>query len=165
MKPEYKRLIREQLETTLNRLSCVKDVQRPAKGWLRALREALGMSGKQFARRLGVAPPRITALEKNELSGSVTIKTMQQAANALDCDFIYAIVPRENLTEIVRKRALSLARKRLSRVSHSMLLEEQQLSDVEQQKAFDFEVQEIIREMPKELWDYRQLGNKKSESG
>ena len=153
MKAEHKRLILEQLDTTLKRISSVRDIQRPVKGWLRAVREALGMSGKQFARRLGVAPPRITVLEKNELFGSLTIKTMQQAADALDCDFVYAIVPRENLAEIVRKRAVSLAKKRLGRVSHSMLLEEQQLPDSEQQKVFDFEVQELIRKMPKELWD------------
>ena len=153
MKPEYKRLIREQLETTLANLSCVENIQRPAKGWLRAIREALGMSGKQFARCLGVAPPRITALEKDELAGSVTIRTMQQAADALDCDFIYLIVPRENLTDIVRKRARGLAQKRLARVAHTMLLEEQQLSDIEQKKILNLEVEELIRKMPKELWD------------
>ena len=153
MRPEHKRLIREQLETTLGRISDVKDVQRPVKGWLRAIRESLGMSGKQFACRLGVAPPRITALEKNEISGSVTLKTMQKAADALECDFVYAIVPRDNLIEIVRKRALSLAAKKLDRVSHSMLLEAQQLSDVEQKKVFDSEVENLIRNMPKELWD------------
>ncbi len=153
MRAEHKRLIQEQLETTLSRISDIRGVQRPAKGWLRAIREALGMSGKQFARRLGVAPPRITALEKNEMSGSVTIKTMQKAADALECDFVYAIIPRKNLTDIVRKRALSLATKRLGRVSHSMLLEAQQLPDVEQKKVFDYEVEELIRNMPKELWD------------
>ena len=153
MRAEHKTLIREQLETTLGRISSARDVQRPVKGWLRAIREALGMSGKQFASRLGVAPPRITVLEKNEMSGSVTIKTIQQAADALECDFVYAIVPRGNLIDIVRKRALSLAAKRLGRVSHSMLLEAQQLSNIEQKKAIDFEVEELIRNMPKELWD------------
>ena len=153
MKAKYKKLIREQLETTLGRISSARDVQRPVKGWLRAIREALGLSGKQFARRLGVAPPRITVLEKNEMSGTVTFKTMQQAADALECDFVYAIVPRGNLIDIVRKRALSLAAKRLGRVSHSMLLEAQQLSNIEQKKAIDFEVEELIRNMPKELWD------------
>ncbi len=153
MRPQHKILIREQLEVTLNRLSSIRGVKRPVKGWLRAIREALGMSGKQFARRLGVAPPRITALEKNEMSGSVTMKTMQQAANALDCVFVYAVVPRESLTDIVHKRAQTLAGKRLSRVSHSMLLEAQQLTDEEQKKVFNAEVEELIRNMPKELWD------------
>jgi len=153
MKPLHKILIREQLETTLESLSCMRRVKRPAKGWLRAVREALGMSGKQFARRLGVSPPRVTALEKDELSGSVSIKTMRQAAEALDCVFVYGIIPRESLTEIVRKRARTLAWKRLARVSHSMLLEAQQLTDSEQKKMLDAEVEELIRSMPKELWE------------
>jgi len=153
MKPQHKRLIQEQLETTLDRLSSVRDAQRPARGWLRAIREALGMSGKQFARRLGVSAPWVTTLEKKELVGSVTIKTMRQAAEALDCVFVYAVVPRDSLAEIVRRRAEILAKKRLAMVSHSMLLEAQQLSESEQQKALTQEVNELILEMPKELWE------------
>ncbi|MHB8788465.1 MAG: mobile mystery protein A [Desulfobulbaceae bacterium] len=153
MKPLHKKLIQEQLDATLARLACMRDVQRPAKGWLRAIREALGMSGRQFARRLGVSAPWITALEKKELTGSVTINTMRQAAESLDCVFMYAVIPRESLEAIVRKRAEALAEKRLARVSHSMLLEAQQLSDTEQQKAFAAEVEALMWEMPKELWD------------
>lgn len=153
MKAQHKLLIREQLEATLNHLSCMRDVPRPAKGWLRAIREALGMTGKQFAARLGVAPPRITALEKSEMTGSVTITTMRQAAEALDCVFVYAVIPRDSLSDIVSKRAKSLAGKRLARVSHSMLLEAQQLTDDEQKKVFDSEVESLIRNMPKELWE------------
>ena len=153
MKPLHKKLIQEQLDATLVRLACMRDVQRPAKGWLRAIREALGMSGRQFARRLGVSAPWITALEKKELTGTVTINTMRQAAESLDCVFVYAVIPRESLEAIVRKRAEVLAEKRLARVSHSMLLEAQQLSDTEQQKALKAEVEALIRDMPKELWD------------
>ena len=153
MKPKHKMLIREQLEITIDKLSCMRGVQRPAKGWLRAVREALGMTGKQFARRLNVSPPRISTLEKEELSGSVTLNTMRQAAEALDCIFVYAVIPRKNLNDIVRKRARSLAAKRLARVSHSMLLEAQQLTDHEQQRVLDAETEELIRNMPKELWE------------
>jgi predicted DNA-binding mobile mystery protein A len=153
MKPQHKRLIREQLEANLENLSCLRNLQRPAKGWLRAIREALGMSGKQFSSRLGVSPPRISALERDELSGSVSLKTMRQAAEALDCVFVYAVIPRQSLTDTVRKRARSFAGKRLARVSHSMLLEAQQLSDDEQKKIIDAEVEELVRNMPKELWN------------
>ena len=59
MKTNQKRLVVEQLEKSLDRMSCMRGIQRPLKGWLRAIREALGMSGKQFAERLGVSPPRI----------------------------------------------------------------------------------------------------------
>jgi predicted DNA-binding mobile mystery protein A len=153
MGPNRKRLILEQLDATFDRLSCLRSVQRPAKGWLRAAREALGMSGKQFARRLAVSPPRITVLEKEELTGSVTIKTMRHAAEALDCVFVYALVPRTSLSKTVRERAEATAKKRLERISHSMLLEDQQLSQGEQQKALRAEIEELIRTMPKELWD------------
>ncbi len=153
MKPQQKHLIREQLEKTIEHLACMHQVQRPVKGWLRSIREALGMSGKQFASRLGVSPPRITALEKSEQSGSATIKTMRQAAEALDCVFIYAVIPRDTLTATIRKQAKALARNRMRRVSHSMLLEAQQLSDSDQQKAFEAEVDNIMRTLPKELWD------------
>lgn len=153
MKSSHKRLIQQQLDTTLARLGCLRDAQRPARGWLRAIREALGMSGKQFARRLGVSAPWITTLEKKELAGSVTIKTMRQAAEALDCVFIYAVVPRDSLADIVRRRAEILARKRLATVSHLMLLEAQQLSASEQQKALAQEVNALIQELPKELWE------------
>lgn len=153
MKPEHKVIIREQLEATLSHLSKAANIRRPSRGWLRAVREALGMSSKQFANRLGVKPPRITALEKDEMSGSVTIKKMQEAANALDCNFFYSLIPRESLTNTVRKRAESLAVKHLQRVSHSMLLESQQLSDSEQKKVFDSEVEKILRQMPRELWE------------
>ncbi|MHB8810642.1 MAG: mobile mystery protein A [Desulfobulbaceae bacterium] len=153
MKPLHKKLIREQLDATLARLACMREAQRPARGWLRAIREALGMSGRQFARRLVVSAPWITALEKKELTGAVTINTMRQAAEALDCVFVYAVIPRESLAAIVRRRAEALAAKRLARVSHSMLLEAQQLSEAEQQKAFSAEVEALMWEMPKELWD------------
>ena len=153
MKSAHKRLILQQLDATLDRLSCLRAVQRPVKGWLRSIREALVMSGKQFARRLGVSAPWITTLEKKELTGSVTIKTLRQAAEALDCVFVYALVPRASLAEFVRKRAEILARKRQESVSHSMLLEDQQLSADEQKKALETDVEELIRSMPKELWD------------
>ncbi len=153
MKPQQKHLIREQLEKTVDQLACMCRMQRPVKGWLRSVREALGMSGKQFAGRLGVSPPRITALEKSEQSGSATIKTMCQAAEVLDCVFVYAVIPREKLSSTVRKQAESLARSRMNSVSHSMFLEEQQLSASNQQKAFEAEVEKIMQTMPKELWD------------
>jgi len=137
----------------LQRLSCLHGMQRPVKGWLRAVREALGMSGKQFAKRLGVSAPRVTALEKNEVHGSVTLNTMRQAA-ALNCKFVYALVPRDDsLEETLRKRARILAQKRLSMVAHSMLLEDQQLSAPEQEKAIEAEIEALLGKMPRELWD------------
>jgi predicted DNA-binding mobile mystery protein A len=152
MQSNRKRLVLQQLDETLARFAGLKTVS-PPRGWIRAIREALGMSGRQFAARLGVSPPRVTALEREELSGGLSIKTLRQAAEALDCVLVYALVPRSSLAETVQRQAEKVAGERLARVSHSMLLEEQQLSPEEQRKNIASAVEELTRTLPKDLWD------------
>jgi predicted DNA-binding mobile mystery protein A len=152
MKPGHRRIMREQLDKTFNRLSEIKHLNPPVKGWLRSIREALGLSGKQLGERMGVSQPRIVQMEKDELSGSVTLKTMRQAAEALDCVFVYALVPCTSLEETIREQAKKVAQKRLSRTNHTMLLEDQSVSDDERKKMFDAKVEELIREMPRDFW-------------
>src|ERR1700722_10624100 len=78
---------------------------RPPKGWLRAIRDALGMTTAQFGRRLGVSQPRIVELEQSEVTGGVTLHTLQRAAEALGCRLVYALVPDRPLAETVRDPA------------------------------------------------------------
>jgi len=153
MLPKYKLIARQQLDKTLSGYAVARQTSQPAKGWIRAIREALGMSGKQLASRLNVSQPRISKLEQDEVSGVVSLKTMRQAAEAMDCVFVYAIVPRTSLEETVRTQARKVAEARIQRVSHSMLLEAQNLSTAEQQASLDAAVEELMREMPKELWE------------
>ena len=147
------RLILEQMSDNVYRFSQLKDSQPPVKGWMRAIREALGMSGVQFAKRLGVSAPRVAILEKTEVTGRVTIRTMRQAADALGCVFVYALVPRSSLKETIRRQALYVAREQLKRTSHTMLLEDQQLSKDAMRKAIDAAVEELLEAMPRDLWD------------
>ncbi len=151
MQARHKLIIRQQLDTTLASLKAT-NTQVPVKGWIRAIREALGMSGRQLAQRLKVSQPRITRLEQDELTGSVTLKTMQQVAEALDCTFVYALVPRTSLEETVRGQARLVLQERMGRVAHSMLLEAQSLSAEEQQRSLEAAIDELVREMPRELW-------------
>lgn len=153
MTPKYKQVARRQLDATLSLYGAAKGVQPPAKGWIRAVREALGMSGRQLARRLNVSQPRVHKLEQDEPAGGLTLRTMRQVAEALDCTFVYALVPRSSLEGTVRAQARLVAVERLQRVSHSMLLEAQELSTEEQQLYQDAVIEEIARETPKELWD------------
>jgi len=154
MQAKHKQIIRQQLDATLAGLKAA-NTQVPVKGWIRAIREALGMSGRQLAQRLKVSQPRIPRLEQDELTGSVTIKTMQQVAEALDCTFVYALVPRTSLEDTLRSQARMVAQERTERVAHSMLLEAQSLSAEEQQATLKATIDELVREMPKELWDVK----------
>lgn len=148
-----KRLILEQLTDNVNRFRQLKDTMHPVKGWIRAIREGLGMSGVQFAKRLGVSPQRVATLEKAEVAGTVTIRSIRHAAEALDCVFVHALVPRSSLKDTVRRQALEVASERLKHTSHTMLLEDQQLSKEKMRKALDAAVEELVDAMPKELWD------------
>lgn len=155
MNTKYKQIARRQLDATLARFGEMEGLQLPPKGWIRAVREALGMSGKQLAGRLKVSQPRVHKLEQSEPSGALTLKTMRQVAEALDCVFVYALVPRSTLEETVRTQARAVAGERLQRVSHTMLLEAQGLSTKEQQASLDDAIEELVRETPKDLWDIK----------
>ena len=48
-------------------------------------------------------------MEKNEKN--IKISTMERIADALDCDFVYAIVPREKFDDIIYKQAQKKAKK------------------------------------------------------
>jgi predicted DNA-binding mobile mystery protein A len=152
MKAKYKQIARRQLDATLAKFGEVKSMQLPAKGWIRAVREALGMSGTQLARRIQVSQPRVHKLEQGEPSGALTLKTMRQVAEALDCVFVYALVPRSSLEETVRAQARVVAVERLKSVTHTMLLEAQGLSAGEQQASLDAAIEELVRETPGDLW-------------
>ncbi len=124
----------------------------PAEGWIRTVRKALGMSGSQLAERVGVTKARISKAEQAELTGGVTIRSMQTMAEAMNCRFVYAVIPEREIGAMVRARALHKAREQVKAASTQMALEDQALS--EQQLADEVErlADEILKKMPSDLW-------------
>ncbi len=153
MKAKHKKLAREQLDQTLNRFAPLRAVAVPGKGWIRAIRDAIGMTGQQLAERLNVNKQRVSRIEQDERLGNVTLKTLRGAAEALDCVFVYGFVPRESLEATVRSQAESVARKRMARSNQMMRLEKQELGEEEKERAMNDMVLDIIEAMPKSLWD------------
>jgi predicted DNA-binding mobile mystery protein A len=145
-------LARKQLE---RRLAPLRDMTlvAPPKGWIKAIRESLGMTARQLAARMGVAPSRIPAIEKAEVTGATTLRTLRQTAAAMNCVFVYAFVPIEPLDDMLRERAMQKARKDSSRLDHTMRLENQALLksdlDAEQQRTIDL----ILAGSLRGLWD------------
>ena len=125
----------------------------PAGGWLRTVRQALGMSGSQLARRLGVTRGRISQAEAAEQTGGVTLKTMKSMAEAMNCRFVYAIVPAKEVGLVIKERALKKAKQRVQAATVQMALEAQALA----QEKLDIEIERIAREladtMPADLWN------------
>ena len=153
MNAKHIKLARQQLDETLRQLRSLRALTAPAKGWVRAIRDVLGMTGKQLAKRLNVNQSRIVRIEQDEKLGKVTINTLRNVAEAMDCIFVYGFVPRDSLEQTVRNRAQSVAKKRMARSDQTMRLEKQELSDKEKQKAFKSLVEDITSSMPKSLWD------------
>jgi len=153
MTGKQKKLAREQLDKTMKSFESLKVMSAPRKGWIRAIRDTLGMTGKQLANRLDVNQQRVARMEQDEVLGKVTLNTMQNAAEAMDCLFVYGIVARDSLEQIVRKQAMLIAQKRMTRSNQMMRLEKQELSKAEKNKAMKNLIDEIIETMPKSLWD------------
>jgi len=77
----------------------------PPEGWIATARKALGMSGAQLAKRLGVTRARVSQAERAEPSGSITLKTMRATAEAMGCRFVYAIVPEDRIEDVIAAQA------------------------------------------------------------
>ncbi len=126
---------------------------RPARGWLRAVREALGMTTAQLAKRIGVHQPRVIELEKAEVSGKVTVQSLERAAEALGCQLVYVLVPLKPLAQTLRQRAAEVADKQMTAVEQTMRLEAQEVPATRQrQETRETLIRELLRK-PARLWD------------
>jgi len=128
MKSDFSELKLRQLDVTLNRWRGADLPPRPPTGWIKAIREALGMPSVHLARRLGVTLPTATRLELSEAEDRITLATLRRAAAALGCELQYALVPRQSLADTLETRATQLARQRMAAISHTMALEAQSTS-------------------------------------
>jgi predicted DNA-binding mobile mystery protein A len=146
-----KNLARRRLDASLTDLQPVGRYAPPRAGWIRAIRDALGMSGVQFAARLAVARQSVDDLEKSETKESITLASLQRAADALDCDLVYALVPRTSLQQAVNDRARMIARRALARVDQTMVLEDQQVTDATVDERIDDYIREHVRD--RDIWN------------
>ncbi|MEX1009471.1 MAG: mobile mystery protein A [Acidimicrobiia bacterium] len=134
---------RRQLDARLSRLRPFADEPRPHRGWIKAIRESLGMSTTELAARMGISQSRIPAIERGEVSGSIRLDTLQRAAEALDCRLVYALVPRSTLDESVHRQARKKAAVHVAAAAHNMRLEDQTVSE----SAADDEVEDLAVEL------------------
>ena len=135
MSSDLYRLRLDQTSQSLQAFDSLKGAQTPSGGWLRTIREALGRTQRQQAALVGIAAPTLHKSERAESEGRITLAHLRRLADGLDCELVYAIVPRRPLKEVVEARAELVAREQVRGVAHSMGLENQRPSSefVEQQ--------------------------------
>jgi len=144
MRNEFRNLRLKQLDRSLEPFRAAEQTPRPPKGWLRAIREAVGISASEVARTLGTSRQLPFQLEKAEAEDRITLKSLRAAANALGCELVYALVPRTNsLQHLAEERARSQAKRQVMGVEHSMALENQAVGRVDE--AVETETKRLLR--------------------
>ncbi len=149
MKKSFKEI---QIEKLDEHLDSINICHRPTKGWINAIRRSIGMTVEQLANRIGVSQQAISQVEKNEISDSLTLKSIRRAAEAMNCKFVYAVVPEEkSLRKLVKSQALKKAKETVQAVDQSMLLEAQSVGDREEK------IEELANELANnpnsKLWE------------
>ncbi len=127
-------------------------VARPARGWIAAVRTALGMSTYQLAARMGISQPTLSKLEKREAVDAITLESLRKAADALECDVFYALIPRRPLLDMVRLQALRVARQQINPVAHTMRLESQAVPESSLDAKTSEFAEELIARRRRSLW-------------
>ena len=109
----------------------------PRSGWLKAIRGSLGISSSQLAHLMGIHQANVTRLEKREAKGTASFESINQAAQAMNCKVIYAVVPDnkyQSLEDLMTEKSDDLAQRTLKKIEHTMELEKQSsgvsLSDI-----------------------------------
>ena len=152
---DFTQLKLRQLDATLSRWRAADLPSRPVSGWLKAIREALGMTATHQAKTLGVTTSTVTRLETSEADDTISLATLRRAAEALGCELQYALVPKQSLADTLEARATALARQQMAAVSHSMALEAQSTSQ-ETVEAQTRALAEALRNgPPRNLWRVR----------
>lgn len=145
-------IARKSLEARLSQLRPIERFARPHRGWIRAIRDSLGMTTVQLAQRLGVSQPRVSAIEKDEMTNSLTLETLMRVAEALDCTFVYALVPNSSLDDMVRQQAQKVAMESLAQVEQTMRLEDQEVMGVERQNQLEDLTNDLIAHDLRRIW-------------
>ncbi|RLD22085.1 MAG: mobile mystery protein A [Bacteroidetes bacterium] len=149
-----KKLQIEQLESKIEVFAPTTKIAIPPTGWIKAIRLALGMSMQQLADRLSITRQSVQAMELREKEGAISLKSLREAARALDMDLVYGFVPKDgSLDDLIERKARLLATQIVNRSSNSMKLEDQENSERRIKKAIEERTTLLKHEMPKVLWD------------
>ena len=141
---------RQALDARFAELRPLDRFKTPIRGWIKAIREALGMSTAQLAKRLKISQPTVVKIEQSELHGTIQLTTLRRVAEAMNCTVVYALVPNDSLENVVGERARAVARRQLRSVDHTMRLENQTVPTAVLVKRID----ELARDVkPRALWN------------
>jgi len=142
-----------QLDNQLAKLKALAQTPRPRSGWLKTIRKTLGLSAKQLGKRLNISQSAVAQIEKNEAEGKATLESMNKLASALNCQFVYALIPHASLKDSVDQQAVKVATQHVLGTARSMSLEDQGTSDAQSQLQIRMIADDLKTRMPGSMWE------------
>lgn len=152
MDSRMRQLRLEEIQASVAAYSDLTRRRPPPRGWLKAIRAALGLTERQQAERLGITGSTLHKSESAEAEGRITLGQLRKLADGLDCELVYALVPRTPLTQVVEDRARSIALQEVSGAAHTMSLEDQRPAADRLRKQVDQRTAELLRGRWSDLW-------------
>jgi predicted DNA-binding mobile mystery protein A len=128
------------------------NIEIPPEGWIRTVRKALGMSGAELGRRMNLTRARIAQAEHAELDGGITLKSMQAAAEAMGCRFVYAFEPPGSIENVIIQQARKKAQAVIGAAGRHMALENQTVSDNRTEQEIARLTRDLVHDMPSDFW-------------
>lgn len=133
MQPGARNIIRNALDQQVTAMQKARSgIRRPSKGWLRTVRDAIGMNRSEVAKGMGISRQSYTALEQAEAGRAITLRSLDRAAEAMDCEVVYFLVPKQHEGGTFANLAQDHdpAFRQLKKTEHSMALEGQAVGDI-----------------------------------
>lgn len=143
---------RRSLDEKLKAFGKAKDQPRPKAGWIKAIRESLGMSSYQLAVRMGIQQSGVILLEQREAHKKVSLEILEKAAHAMNCKLVYALVPEVSLENTVEEQSQKAAREILQQTLHTMGLEMQPVGEVEKELHLQEVATDLRNKLDRRLW-------------
>lgn len=147
----FDKILLKQLD---DKLIPFRDMEVPVNGWINTVRNSLKMTLSVLAYKLKTKPQVVKIFEKNETKGTITLNSMHKIAEAMDCRFVYAIVPKTSLQEIIETQAQKSAVTMVKRISHSMNLESQGLGEKKEHEQISDIKRKLLDNFSKKLWKH-----------
>jgi predicted DNA-binding mobile mystery protein A len=133
-------------------------LKRPPEGWLRTNRKALKIPVSVILKRANIKKSELYRIEKAEVEGKLTLNKLKRTAEAMGCEFHYAIIPKTisnatSVDDIIEYRARRLASKLLEKVDINMQLEEQATTMEQIESQHKQTTEKLVKEMPDWFWE------------
>lgn len=151
MKKVYELLSIRQVDRKLKPLQQFRELQ-PKNGWIAHIRSAIALPTAGLAKLMGIKQPSALAMETREQEKTITLETLEKAADAMGCDLVYAFIPKSSLEDFVEQKRNFLIEKIMQKTHLTMSLENQGLNrqDLSEQRTLLLE--DINSKSMKHIW-------------